>query len=235
MLNEVGGDVTFTTDGGQDFTVPAAVDVPDGELLWILRNVGHFAYWAHLPAELTLGDARLVRDAWCEAQGLPTREGAADTLWSILDRYPAAIEVDFARHYPGIEPADLWRARRWRRLHNLIVRLPRASHYHEAVLNDEDALKAMLENEKDDEEKDDGPPVSEFDLHAEQNREMISLLMSIRGVLIAANSKGGKAPKMVPPPGPKTLLERVRFRVKENKQKALADRYLRRNAQDEAG
>ena len=30
MLNEVGGDVTFTTDGGQDFTVPAAVDVPDG-------------------------------------------------------------------------------------------------------------------------------------------------------------------------------------------------------------
>jgi hypothetical protein len=53
--------------------------------------------------------------------------------------------VDFARHYPGIDPGNLWRARDWRRLLNLIDHLPQNSYYYQALANDEEHARAIAE------------------------------------------------------------------------------------------
>lgn len=54
------------------------------------------------------------------------------------------MEADFAHFYPGEDVGELWRSRRWRRLLNLIDKLPRNTHYHQAVLADPEHM-AMLD------------------------------------------------------------------------------------------
>lgn len=98
----------------------------------------------------------------------------------------------------------LWRRRQWRLLANLIEKLPRNSHFAEAVLADEEYAEALLKQ---------GLPkpaerISEWSPEREALAQIVDALHVLTQVSIAA---GGGTPALVhPAPRPKTALDRAK-------------------------
>lgn len=111
---------------------------------------------------------------------------------------------------------EWWRNRRWRGLLELIDQLPSASRYYEAVMNDPEQaeLLAKLRSERSEsgaEEEPWSPGISEYDLHAHLQRDIIQALISVRQAVIAsAGGKPGKSPEY---PVPVTEVDRVMARL----------------------
>jgi len=78
------------------------------------------------------------------------RAGGSRRLAGLLSQYGGAIEYDL-QTICGVDLADLWRQRRWRKLLSLIDQLPRASRFMEALAADEDLARLYLEHADDDE------------------------------------------------------------------------------------
>lgn len=110
----------------------------------------------------------------------------------------------------GVDLAVWWRERRWAGLLELIDELPAASRFNEAVLNDREFAKEVVAQESENREDapEWAPKISEFDLHATLLRDVIQALQGVQAAVIAA--AGGKPPKIIPYPAPKTALEEVR-------------------------
>jgi hypothetical protein len=140
--------------------------------------------------------------------------------------------VDFAHYYPGVEISALWRRRRWRRLLNLIVHLPAASHYAEAQANDEALIRRHLSKQRGPVEyrprvSDWSPVVAEL---ANLNDRVGELIM----LQIASN--GHPPPRLRPRPRPRTALERIRAELLEEQHTKLVDRLLpNRSTSEEDG
>src|SRR5690606_35259390 len=135
---ETGGALEVV-NGGRGTILPAAVDVPDHELIPAVRDVFGFADWAELPAPVTVGQMRYVHRHYCRTQGL-VEPGAVDWLIRRLVRFGEALEVDLQRH-DRLDLGELWRARQWRRLDNHISRLPQNSFYRQEILNDPEMVR----------------------------------------------------------------------------------------------
>jgi len=140
----------------------------------------------------------LARDRWIAHFGLTSDDDATRRLASVMGQYASKLEADFPRHYPGVGPADLWRARKWRCLLNLIDHLPQNTHYHHALMNDPEYAKRVadyrVKHPTTDEQK--APPWSVWSPEYEAMQSIIDELRVLRATVVG--SAGGKPsePKM---------------------------------------
>lgn len=124
-----------------------------------------------------------------------------------------------------LDLAAEWRARRWRRLLNIIDRLPRDSAYIEALTEDEQLAEQLLRRQT-------GQPAA-----AKPRRrmsdwsptvEMLTAILDRLGELTqAVAALGGAKPRQVPrAPYPVTAADRVRNRKRHEQHRSLVSRLL---------
>jgi hypothetical protein len=152
------------------------------------------------------------------------RPGKSQRLIFLVGSYQRELEYDFAHELPGENFGQLWRSRRWKKLLELIDRLPRNSQYRQALMNDEEAAEQYLrEFERDPEavgSADDGrPPMAEFTLEAELLLDLVNEVKALRSEAISMET--GKSPKMRFRKGPMTAIERVRLRLDQEQHNDL--------------
>lgn len=120
----------------------------------------------------------------------------------------------------GIDLGQLWRARRWRKLLNLIDQLPRDSHYVEAQLDDEELAALMLTLPAPAASR----RMSEWTPEVEALAVVIDRLTEVIAVQIAA--AGGTAPTFQAYLRPATAADRVRARERMANHRALVARLI---------
>lgn len=131
----------------------------------------------------------------------------------MLNRYAEAIEADFAHIYPNTDPIQLWQERRWRKLLNLIDRLPLNSCFMDEMANDEELAKSQPEPDGDGKP----PPPRLRDWSPEVNA--IALLADRVITLIQATiaAQGGKPPTLPYMDRPVTAAERIARKREQEK------------------
>jgi hypothetical protein len=176
------------------------------------------------PAELTAVEGlpvwqmRALMRGWRVHHGLGTDIAENVRLASMLSRpaYRAAAERDLWEVHQLDLTAE-WRARRWRRLLNLIDGLRRTSHVHDAMVQDEELAEMYLEQERKDSAtaRKATRRMTEFTAEA----ELLSYAVDRLGELISATAAGhGAKPRRVTPmPRPDTAMARVRERRSRQK------------------
>jgi hypothetical protein len=122
-----------------------------------------------------------------------------------MDRYGHWLERDLLRVY-GVDLGAEWRARRWRRLLNLIDGLPSNSQYMQALLNDDEYCEALVTTDAPSA----GPALADWSPEVDQLARVTDLLQQLIRAFISAN--GGKGGKFRPAPRPETGIERARRR-----------------------
>jgi hypothetical protein len=204
------------------------------EVLRILQD-GHVP---GTPPSIPWWQRDLVFERWRAAWDLPAFDQAR-RLTYLVDKYRSAIASDLRVH-AGVDLGDLWRARRWTHLLDLLDHLPGHSWFASAVSMDEEHAKMMAESiiarRESGEESDQSPQGPSLVQWTPEVAVMTNVLDAVRGVqhAVVAVNAGDKAPAPPrPAPRPITPLERalrhadyVRRKAKHD---ALADRVLQRN------
>ncbi|MER7167028.1 hypothetical protein ABT336_13300 [Micromonospora sp. NPDC000207] len=121
-----------------------------------------------------------------------------------------------------LDLGEEWRARRWRRLLNLIDGLPRDSAFVEALTSDDEWAAAVVANPPEER-----PPSRRMAEWSPQVELLTNLLDAVReNTRVALASAGGKPGQFAPAPRPVTALERVRARRRVSKHESLVARVL---------
>lgn len=120
--------------------------------------------------------------------------------------------------------ARWWRARRWRALLELIDQLPMASRYAEAIANDPQQARLVVEAQEKQGRSGESwkPRYAEFDVHARMLRDVIQAVMGVQAAVIAA--AGNRPPPMESYPAPVTEIERAVQRATEEWADSLISR-----------
>lgn len=130
---------------------------------------------------------------------------------------------------------ELWWSKQWRRLLNLIVRLPRASHFYQAMSLDEEHVAMILSSRQHDEQEQKGavvaPPMSEYTSTVERLDRVIDALGGLTTAVLAAGG-AKKLPKVQPQPRPETAFENVKMRQQWEKHRAVVARVLPNRTSD---
>lgn len=140
-----------------------------------------------------------------------------------LDRYGEPVEADFHAYY-RLDLIELLAAGRWRKIGNLIRRLPAASEYRAAVADDEEAAEAWLEahdndndNDNDSDDTAGGPSWAEMSY----TNQLLTALGERMDQLIKATV--GDESRVRPWPRPRSALDRVEKRRRMDRHTALVD------------
>lgn len=113
----------------------------------------------------------------------------------------------------------MWHSRQWRRLLNFIDHLPRNSHYTQAVVNDEEHARMLVEAMDGQPKEDPAPPMSTWSPEVEQ---LVTLTDAVRALnLTVQGLAGAKPPKFVPSPRPRTMMEKARRDQRKRKHEEL--------------
>lgn len=109
------------------------------------------------------------------------------------------MEADFAHFYPSEDVGELWRSRRWRRLLNLIDKLPRNTHYHQAVLADPEHL-AMLDRARKGGDAGPAPlpPLATWSAEVEMGANIRDAILALTDTLIRTKVDPKKAGQIKP-------------------------------------
>jgi hypothetical protein len=113
-----------------------------------------------------------------------------------------------------------WRARRWRKLMNLIDQLPRDSRYVEAQLQDEDLAQVLVALPTQVAAR----RLSEWSPELEVLVTATDRLADIVNVLLLTN--GGTAVRFTPAARPQTAADRLKARHREQQHTWLVDRLI---------
>jgi len=183
------------------------------------------------PADLPYAKHEAVFPRWCAAWDLPSFEQAR-RLTYLVDHYRGALVHDLLVH-AGLDLGDLWRARRWQTLLDVIDRLPGHSHYSAAVANDEEHARMVAEaiaarKERGEDDGDKGPALTTWSPEVAVMTQVLDAVHSVRYAVVAvqAGKKAGDPPK--PARRPVTALERA-MRVGEfNRRKAVHEALVAR-------
>jgi hypothetical protein len=192
-----------------------------------VSDVKAFINSAQLGA-MSLAQADLLRAAWVAHYGLTPDEAQTRRLAHAMDRYSDQLEADFPRWYPGIGPADMWRARKWRALLNLIDHLPQNTHYQNALAKDPEHAARIAEHraQHPEQETDASPPWYTWSPELAKLTDVLDQLKIISYRIAATNGATGvEKPKM--DARPKSELSKAMERMKWRKHEALAARMLR--------
>lgn len=202
---------------------------------WVLMAL-HLCHVPGTPKEIADWKRRLVFDRWCAAWDLPNFDNAR-RLSYLVDNYRPSIAYDLHVHAHS-DLGELWRARRWQMILDILDRLPAHSWYASSVSMDEEHAKMMAEvitarRAAGEEEKSDRSP--SLTSWTPEVAALTNVLDAVRGVSYAvyASQAGDKAGKPPPPaPRPVTPLERALKAADHNSRKQkheeLVARLIRR-------
>ncbi|MER7331661.1 MULTISPECIES: hypothetical protein [unclassified Micromonospora] len=154
------------------------------------------------------------------------RPGGTRRLAHLISRYGRAIERDLQRIY-HLDLGTEWRARRWRKLLNLIDGLPRDSAFVEALTSDEQWARSVLDNPPP--ENQPARRMSEWSPQLEMLTNLYDAVRENTRAVIA--SAGGKPGKVLPAPRPVTALERARRARRWEKHRSVVARVLPHRAE----
>ncbi len=208
------------------------------------QNVLVALYLKHAPGtpgDLKEWQRRLVFERWCAAWDLPDFQSARRLAY-LVDHYRPAISHDLSV-YTHFDLGELWRARRWMLLLDILDRLPAHSQYAASVAMDEEHAKMMAESlaarKAAGDERDDRSPA--LTTWTPEVAMLANVLDAVRGVqhAVVAVQAGKKAPPPPEPsPRPKTPLEKAMARAEYERKKAahesLAARLLPHKRQSQS-
>lgn len=233
-----GGPFRFIVDG-QRYTVSDPADISWEDLLTILSS-------EHVPGTPRMSEAkrRELFHRWSAHHGLPAFTEARRLAYNV-NRYYRTLENDLRIH-ARVDLGELWRARRWSLLLNAIDFLPSHSHYGEAVANDPEHAKMLIEalgerakgaDPGSEDDQSGHPPLHTW---TPEHAALIRLIDVAKGIqwAIFASVPGNKQPPQAPAPEPrpKTVLDRARRQAEYDrklaKHKALTARMLPHKAQE---
>lgn len=100
--------------------------------------------------------------------------------------------------------------RPWSQLYRFLARLPRWSHFHASVMDDEESVAGLLDQEADREPGAFG--LRDWTHERELLTAIVDQLGALHATLIQVNSDGGKRPEWEPMRRPKTALDRMEAR-----------------------
>lgn len=224
--------IDFLEHGGASGQAPFAV-VHHGEYIalpdprarhyqWVLMalNVRHVP---GTPEEIPDWKRALVFERWCAAWDLPVF-GQARRLAYLVDNYGSALNSDMSV-YTHLDLGDLWRARRWTKLLDLIDRLPAHSWYNSMVSNDEEHAQMMADalaarQASGDAAEDRGPSLTTWTPEVAVMTSVLDAVRDVQHAVYAAQhgKKAGEPPKRAP--RPITALEKAMKRAEYNRRKA---------------
>lgn len=123
-----------------------------------------------------------------------------------------------------------WRARRWRKLLNLIDGLPRDSAFMEALTSDDEWAAAVVDSPP----REDLPArrMSEWSPELEMLTNLFDAVRDNTRAVVAA--AGGKPSRVLPAPRPVTAIERARRRRRLEKHRSVVARVLPHHRHDTA-
>ena len=235
------GDIDFLEHGGATASSPFVLR-HHGEHIALPNPREHHYQWVlmalaveHVPG--TPGDIpewkrRLVFERWRAAWALPVFQ-QAKRLAYLVDNYRAEISNDLTVH-AHLDLGDLWRARRWTLLLDVIDRLPAHSWYAATVSQDEghaemmaEAIMAQREANPDSDQK----PSPSLTTWTPEVAALTNVLDAVRGVQHAVyaaqhGKKAGEPPK--PSPRPVTPLEKALKRAEFERRKAAHESLVAR-------
>lgn len=172
----------------------------------------------------------VVFERWAAAWDLPDF-AVARRLAYLVDHYRAAISHDLA--LLGYDLGDLWRARRWTLLLDILDRLPAHSQYASSVSMDKEHAEMLAEQlaaqEEDPDAEPSGPSLTGWTPEVAALTNIFDAVRDVQHTLVAVNSEKGKTPD--PPkraPRPSTPLEAAMKRAAHNRRKAKHDALVAR-------
>ncbi len=124
-----------------------------------------------------------------------------------------------------------WKARRWRKLLDLIEHLPRHSAYLEAVSEDETIASMLLD--RGDESRAPKRRMSEYDAVVETLSTLVDRVGELINAVLA--SKGVKPRRIPPAPRPVTAMQRLREGRRKIEHVTLVSKLLPHKAKELAG
>lgn len=219
--------IDFLEHGGGHFMLRRGgvlIPLPDPRekhYQWVLTALS-LRYVPGTPEDIPWWMVDRVFERWCAAWDLPPFD-MARRLAYLVDHYRPQIAHDLATrtHY---DLGDLWRARRWTLLLDLIDRLPAHSQYASAVSMDEEHAEMLAEQLAARETDDDGPRGPSLTGWTPEVAALTNIFDAVRQVqhtLVAVNSEKGKAPEAPKPAArPHTPLEAAIKRAQYNRRKA---------------
>lgn len=218
--------IDFLEHGGGHFMLRRGgvlIPMPDPRekhYQWVLTALG-LRFVPGTPDDVPPWLVDRIFERWAAAWDLPDFQ-VARRLAYLVDHYRPAISNDltiYAHHDLG----DLWRARRWTLLADLIDRLPAHSHYASAVSMDEEHARMLAEQlaSRDEEEKGDrGPALTTWTPEVGVLTSVLDAVRRVEHAVYAAQhgKKAGEPPK--PLPRPVTPLEAALKRAQHERRKA---------------
>lgn len=233
--------IDFLEHGGATGHTPFAVRV-NGELItlpnprerhyqWVLMalQLGHVP---GTPEGIPEWKRELVFQRWRAAWELPAFNDARRLAY-LVDNYRAAISNDLATYANGLDLGELWRARRWTRLLDVIDRLPAHSWYASCVANDEDHARMMAESVAARKStagaaEDRGPALTTWTPEVAVLTSVLDATRRVEYAIFAAQhgKKAGEPPKLMP--RPVTALERALKRAEHDRRKAAHESLVAR-------
>lgn len=206
---------------------------------WVLTALA-LCHVPGTPGDVPEWKRALVFKRWCAAWDLPADFQSARRLTYLLDKYRSPIANDLRVH-AHVDLGELWRARRWVHLLDLIDHLPAHSWYAATVSMDEEHATMMAESLLAQREREDpdsnmlesqGPSLIGWTPEMAMLTNVFDAVRSVQHAVIAVQAGDKAPPPPKPAPRPVTPLERVMKRMeydrKKAKHEALAARVLRR-------
>lgn len=231
--------IDFLEHGGGHFCVRhhgEIIPLPDPRAM-NYQEVLAALYIGHAPGtpgDLKEWQRRRVFERWCAAWDLPPF-GDAQRLAYLVDHYRPAIAHDL-QIYAQTDLGELWRARRWTLLLDILDRLPAHSWYAASVSMDEDHAKMMAESiaarqAAGDEPDTKGPSLTTWTPEVAILTNVFDAVRAVQHAVVAVNAEKGKVPEPPKPsPRPVTPLERAlkraEFERKKSSHQALVKRLL---------
>lgn len=218
--------------GGEPVTLKSAAELPWKVVAYVSTNIHRFAYviW---PREVNIPAWKLDRvyTVWLAHNGLPDADQIQRLLY-MMERYGDGIEYDFRSHL-NLSLGDLWRARRWREILNLIDRLPSNSHMNQLLVNDEEHLAQVMARQQERDQAPTGPSMSDW---SQTNALLATLIDAVnRGTETAKGIANPKSrPSVQPTQRPRTAADAVRYRLDKQRHEEM-NSILLRNRPAQAG
>ena len=227
LLEHGGGDFQIRFDGW-------VMDMPDPremhyQEILVGLAVGHVRWTPHnIPEWKRLA----VFERWCAAWDLPSFNDARRLAYAV-DHYRGALVHDLRVYGAGLDLGELWRARKWQTLLDIIDRLPSHSHYAATMANDEEYARMVAEaiterKNRGESTEDKGPALTTWTAEMAALTNILDAVNSVRYAVVAvqAGKKAGEPPK--PARRPVTALEKAMRRAEYNRRKSVHEALVAR-------
>lgn len=216
---EHGGGGFMLRRGGELIEMP---DPRRQHYQWVLMAL-QLRYVPGTPEDLPWWLVDVVFQRWCAAWDLPDFNRARRLAY-LVDHYRPAISSDLQTR-AHVDLGELWRARRWTLLLDLIDRLPAHSHYASTVSMDKEHAEMLAQQlaaqPEDEAAEKTGPSLTGWTPEVAALTNIFDAVRQVQHTLVAVNSEKGKTPEAPKPaPRPSTPLEAAIKRAQHERRKA---------------